>query len=144
MRPRELAVAEATERCSNEDTCRTTVQILDRIGDKWTVMVVGNLAAGPLRFNEILRRIDGLSHRMLTRTLRGLQQDGMVERRAFPTIPPKVEYELTPLGRSLIGPLWTLVEWAAANRSAIEEARAAHLRHDEEEAIRVSQPVTSL
>ncbi len=105
-------------------------------------MVVGNLAAGPLRFNEILRRIDGLSHRMLTRTLRGLQQDGMVERRAFPTIPPRVEYELTPLGRSLIGPLWTLVEWAAANRSAIEEARAA--RHDQEEAIRGSQPGTGL
>lgn len=78
--------------------CRALLQVLDRIGDKWTVMVVGTLARGPMRFNAIQRAINGISHRMLTLTLRGLERDGMVERRAFATIPPKVEYELTPLG----------------------------------------------
>ena len=82
--------------------CRTISTLLSRIGDKWTVMVVGALADGPVRFNAMLRGIDGLSHRMLTLTLRGLERDGLVKRTSYPTIPPKVEYELTKLGRSLI------------------------------------------
>ncbi len=105
------------------DACKVVVDILDRIGDKWTVMVVGALADGPMRFNAILRKIGAISHRMLTLTLRGLERDGMVERRAFATVPPTVEYELTPLGRSLIEPLWTLAQWAQAKQAEIEAAR---------------------
>jgi DNA-binding HxlR family transcriptional regulator len=103
--------------------CRAVVQVLDRIGDKWTVMVVGTLAQGPIRFNAILRQISGLSHRMLTLTLRGLQRDGLVKRRAYATIPPKVEYELTPLGRSLIEPLYVMMQWAQLHRTKIEAAQ---------------------
>ncbi|HDR8995758.1 helix-turn-helix transcriptional regulator [Burkholderia vietnamiensis] len=108
------------------DTCRVIVQILDRIGDKWTIMVVGTLSNGPMRFNAILRAISGLSHRMLTLTLRGLERDGLVERRAFATIPPTVEYELTPLGRSLIEPLSALADWALCRQGEIEAARTQY------------------
>lgn len=104
--------------------CRLVLEVLDRIGDKWTVMVVGALAKGPMRFNAIMRVIDGVSHRMLTLTLRSLERDGLVKRTAYATIPPKVEYDLTKLGRSLIEPLKTLATWAQRNRPAIEAARA--------------------
>lgn len=104
--------------------CRAMAQVLDRVGDKWTVMVVGVLSGGPQRFNTILRTIGGVSHRMLTLTLRGLERDGLVTRTIYPTIPPKVEYELTEMGSSLIGPLRTLSAWGRTNRPAIEEARA--------------------
>lgn len=104
--------------------CKILGQILDRIGDKWTIMVVGGLSNGPVRFNALLRLIDGISHRMLTLTLRGLELDGLVKRTVFPTVPPKVEYELTDVGRSLIGPLSSLADWARQHRAAIEEARA--------------------
>ena len=104
--------------------CRTLGEMLDRIGDKWTIMVVGALSDGPMRFNAIMRFIDGVSHRMLTITLRGLERDGLVKRTAYATIPPKVEYELTKLGRSLIGPLTALSDWVVRNRPAIEAARA--------------------
>lgn len=103
--------------------CRAAGQILDRIGDKWSVMVVGFLSKGPMRFNAMMRAIGGVSHRMLTLTLRGLERDGLVKRTAFPTIPPKVEYELTELGRSLIKPLRALATWAQHNRPAVEAAR---------------------
>jgi len=112
----------ATER--DHDDCRAVGQILDRIGDKWTVMVVGALSKGPLRFNVIMREIGGVSHRMLTLTLRGLERDGLVTRTAYATIPPKVEYELTELGHSLIEPLQVLGNWAIQNRSVMERARA--------------------
>lgn len=105
--------------------CGTIAQVLDRIGNKWTVMVVVALAGGPQRFNAIMRSVEGVSHRMLTLTLRGLQRDGMVKRRAYATIPPKVEYELTPLGRSLIEPLRSLADWALRNRTKIETAQSA-------------------
>lgn len=108
----------------HHDDCRAVGQILDRVGDKWTVMVVGALSAGPLRFNAIMREIGGVSHRMLTLTLRGLERDGLVTRTAYATIPPKVEYELTKLGRSLIKPLRVLGTWAVENRPAMELARA--------------------
>ena|SRR5438128_752715 len=104
--------------------CRALGQILDRIGDKWTVMVVGVLSKGPLRFNVIMREIGGVSHRMLTLTLRSLERDGLVTRTAYATIPPKVEYELTSLGRSLIEPLRVLSNWSVENRDAIEVARS--------------------
>ena len=99
-------------------------QVLDRVGDKWTVMVVGGLSKGPMRFNALLRLIGGVSHRMLTLTLRGLEHDGLVKRTVYPSVPPKVEYELTEVGRSLIKPLSALSEWVQRNQPAIEAARA--------------------
>ena len=92
--------------------CRALGQILDRIGDKWTIMVVGALTKGPMRFNALQRFIPGVSHRMLTLTLRGLERDGLVKRTAFATIPPRVDYELTEMGRSLQQPLTALAGWA--------------------------------
>lgn len=109
---------------ADEADCRAVLQVLDRIGDKWTVMVVGALAGGPMRFNAIMRLVGGVSHRMLTITLRGLEREGLVKRTAYATIPPKVEYELTRLGRSLIDPLKALAAWAQRNRPAMEAARA--------------------
>ena len=106
--------------------CRAMGQVLDRIGDKWTIMAVGALSHGPLRFNALLRRIGGVSHRMLTLTLRGLERDGLVKRTAFATIPPRVDYEHTPLGHSLIEPLRALADWGQDHRAEIERARAAY------------------
>lgn len=103
--------------------CRVVLDVLDLVGDKWTVMVVGALSKGPMRFNAVMRLIAGISHRMLTITLRSLERDGLVRRTAYATIPPKVEYELTELGRSLIKPLQKLAAWAMQNRPAIEAAR---------------------
>jgi DNA-binding HxlR family transcriptional regulator len=106
-------------------TCKALGNILDRVGDKWTVMVVGNLSDGPMRFNALQRAVAGVSHRMLTLTLRGLERDGLVSRTDFATVPPRVDYELTKLGHSLKEPLEILAQWAQANRSAIERARKA-------------------
>ena len=102
---------------------RAALETLSRIGDKWTVMVVAALWQGPLRYNEIQRGVQGISQRMLTLVLKGLEQDGLVERTVFPTVPPRVDYELTPLGRSLIVPLHALYEWAVEHRPAMLEAR---------------------
>lgn len=104
--------------------CRALGQILDRIGDKWTIMAVGLLSKGPMRFNAMMREIGGVSHRMLTLTLRGLERDGLVLRTAYATIPPKVEYQLTDAGRSLIGPLKALSNWAIEHQPVVEAARA--------------------
>ena len=106
-------------------SCKALGLVLDRVGDKWTVMVVGGLSKGPLRFNALLRLIGGVSHRMLTLTLRGLEHDGLVKRTVYPTVPTKVEYELTDVGRSLIKPLSALSEWVQRNQPAIEAARAS-------------------
>ena len=106
--------------------CRALADVLARVGDKWTVMVVGALSNGPVRYNALRRIIEGISQRMLTLTLKGLVQDGLVSRKLYPTIPPRVDYELTALGRTLIGPLMTLFEWARMHRPAIEAARAAY------------------
>ncbi|PVM92721.1 winged helix-turn-helix transcriptional regulator [Caulobacter endophyticus] len=114
--------------------CRALGAVLDRIGDKWVVMVVGALSNGPMRFNAIKRMIGGVSQRMLTLTLRGMERDGLVTRTQFPTIPPRVDYELTPLGQSLLGPLLTLSEWATANLATIEASRALHDQADTEAA----------
>lgn len=103
---------------------RKAIELLARIGDRWTAVVVGVLWRGPLRYNEIHRRIDGISQRMLTLTLKGLEQDGLVERTAFPSVPPRVEYELTPLGRELIVPLHALYEWIMQHLHAVLDARA--------------------
>ena len=105
------------------EDCRTVSEVLARIGDKWTVLVVGELGGGPKRFNEIRRALGSISQRMLTLTLRGLERDGLVTRTVFPTIPPRVDYELTKLGRSLLEPVSGLGLWARQNQKTIQEAR---------------------
>ena len=105
------------------EDCRAVSEVLARVGDKWTVLVVGVLGDGPKRFNEIRRSLGSISQRMLTLTLRGLERDGLVTRTAFPTIPPRVDYELTRLGRSLLEPVSGLGLWARQNRAAIQAAR---------------------
>ena len=97
--------------------------VLDRIGDKWTMLTLAVLAAAPRRFNELHRLIPDISKRMLTQTLRGLERDGLATRHVFPTKPPSVEYRLSPLGRSVLVPLAGLIEWADQNDAAIRQAR---------------------
>jgi DNA-binding HxlR family transcriptional regulator len=99
-------------------------EVLDRVGDKWSLLVVGMLSRGPHRFSELRRSIDGISQRMLTLTLRGLERDGLVTRTVTPSIPPRVDYALTPLGITLIESVMGLVGWANENRAAIDAARA--------------------
>ena len=110
-----------------EDTgqCQRVSDLLQRIGDKWTVLVVRELGGGPLRFNEIRRRLGSISQKMLTTTLRNLERDGLVTRTVFPTIPPRVDYELTALGRDLGTPIQALADWALRNGDRIDMARAA-------------------
>jgi DNA-binding HxlR family transcriptional regulator len=105
------------------EDCRAVSEVLARVGDKWTVLVVATLGGGPKRFNELRRSLGSISQRMLTLTLRGLERDGLVTRTVFPTIPPRVDYELTKLGHSLLEPVSSLGLWARQNRSAIEHAR---------------------
>ncbi|MEX2036614.1 MAG: helix-turn-helix domain-containing protein [Xanthobacteraceae bacterium] len=105
------------------EDCRAVGEVLARVGDKWTVLVVGVLGDGPKRFNEIRRSLGSISQRMLTLTLRALERDGLVTRTAFATIPPRVDYELTRLGRSLLEPVSGLGLWARQNRAAIQAAR---------------------
>jgi DNA-binding HxlR family transcriptional regulator len=107
-----------------DSDCRGVASILSRVGDKWSVFVIMLLGEGPRRFNEIKRTIDGISQRMLTLTLRGLERDGLVTRTVFPTIPPRVDYELTDLGRGLSKPVEALGKWAFEHRTEIESARA--------------------
>ena len=105
------------------EDCRAVSEVLARVGDKWTVLVVSALGEGPMRFNELRRALGSISQRMLTLTVRGLERDGLVTRTLFPTIPPRVDYELTKLGHSLLDPVSRLGLWARQNRSAIEAAR---------------------
>lgn len=100
-----------------------TRQMLDRIGDKWTVLVVQVLGEAPLRFNGLKRRIGGVSQKMLAQTLRHLERDGLVLRRVFATTPVTVEYSLTPLGLTLVGALAPLVTWAEGRMDEVEAAR---------------------
>jgi DNA-binding HxlR family transcriptional regulator len=103
--------------------CRGVASILARVGDKWSVFVIMLLGDGPRRFNEIKRMVGGISQRMLTLTLRGLERDGLVTRTVFPTIPPRVDYELTDLGRGLWQPVEALGKWAHDHQGEIESAR---------------------
>ena len=107
------------------EDCRDVRSILALVADKWTVLIVVLLGDGPMRFNEIKRMVGGISQRMLTLTLRGLERDGLVKRTQFPTIPPRVEYELTPLGRSLWDAVEPLGAWARGHVKRITRARAA-------------------
>jgi DNA-binding HxlR family transcriptional regulator len=107
----------------DETACRTVSDVLSRVGDKWTVLVVELLSDGPMRFNELRRAIGNISQKMLTSTLRGLERDGLVTRTVFPTIPPRVDYQLTELGNELRVPVQALAIWARDNVSRINDAR---------------------
>jgi DNA-binding HxlR family transcriptional regulator len=108
----------------NRKSCDAVNSVLNRVGDKWSVLLVMSLAQGPCRFNELKRRVDGISQRMLTLTLRGLERDGLVKRTVFATIPPRVDYELTPLGHSLRKPIEALGHWAFDHYECIVAARS--------------------
>ena len=103
--------------------CRAISDVLARVGDKWSVLVVSKLGGGPKRFNELRREIGGISQRMLTLTLRGLERDGLVVRRIVPSSPPGVQYDLTALGRDLLQPVSALSAWAIRNQGKIEQSR---------------------
>lgn len=105
--------------------CQGVSSVLQRVGDKWSVLIVAILADGPRRFSQLRREIPTISQRMLTLTLRGLERDGLVSRTVTPTIPPRVDYELTPLGHSLQQPVLALAQWAAAHLAQIAQAQAA-------------------
>src|SRR6202023_1785054 len=107
-----------------DSDCRGVASVLARVGDKWSVFVIMLLGKGPRRFNELKRMVGGISQRMLTLTLRGLERDGLVTRTVFPTIPPRVDYELTDLGRGLSKPVEALGRWAMDHQTEIQAARA--------------------
>ena len=100
--------------------------VLDRIGDKWSTLIITTLAEQPLRFGQLRRTIPDISQRMLTQTLRDLQRDGLISRHVFPTQPPSVEYRLTAMGQSLLEPLAALVRWADTYYGAIRGARSEY------------------
>src|SRR5581483_11707717 len=106
------------------EDCRAVSAVLARVGDKWSVLIVNRLGRRTMRFNELKRQIGGISQRMLTLTLRGLERDGLITRTVFPTIPPRVDYELTPLGHSLLVPVSALGDWARKNQRKIADAQA--------------------
>lgn len=100
--------------------------VLDRVGDKWSVLIVVQLGQGTHRFTELERSIEGISQRMLTHTLRALVRDGLVMRRAYPTVPMRVEYSLTDLGRTLLVPITALQEWATVHREDVQRSRVRY------------------
>ena len=115
---------EGVEACSVDNPASRVIrETLARVGDKWSMLVIGVLHDGPLRFTELQRKIDGISHRMLTQTVRSLERDGLVTRTSYPEIPPRVEYAATELGRSLSVPVIELARWAAAHHDDILDAR---------------------
>jgi DNA-binding HxlR family transcriptional regulator len=103
--------------------CSVVRDTFDRLGDKWSLLVVAILSAGPLRFTELKNAVNGISQRMLTLTLRKLERDGLIERTVHAEVPPRVEYCLSPLGRTLIGPVSALADWAVAHDHDIANAR---------------------
>ncbi|MBW6435186.1 helix-turn-helix transcriptional regulator [Actinoplanes hulinensis] len=111
----------------DDATCRVR-DILDRVGDKWSLTVIDGLGAETRRFTELKRAIPGISQRMLTATLRGLERDGLVHRTVHATVPPRVDYTLTPLGLTLLETVWTLLNWTLTHMDEIDEARTAYDR----------------
>ena len=131
MKPEHKKVPVLPPQPDLDGDCRGVASILARVGDKWSVFVIMLLGDGPRRFNEIKRMVGGISQRMLTLTLRGLERDGLVTRTVFPTIPPRVDYELTDLGRGLSEPVVALGKWAMDHQTEIEDARARFDRRNE-------------
>jgi DNA-binding HxlR family transcriptional regulator len=115
------------------DDCDRVAEVLRRVGDKWSVLIVVLLELGPRRFNDLRRSIPGISQRMLTLTLRSLERDGLVDRTVTPCIPPHVTYGLTELGRALSVPVRALCEWSEANIDKIEAARGRFVQHQDGE-----------
>ena len=115
-------------RCDVLDDACPSRQVLDRIADKWTALVIKVLGDGILRYSELQRRIGGVSQKMLTQTLRSLERDGLVERRVYPVVPPRVEYSLTRLGLTLQEPLQAICLWAETHLPAMQAARARNER----------------
>jgi DNA-binding HxlR family transcriptional regulator len=111
-------------------------EVLSRIGSKWTVYVIISLTTGPMRFSELKRRIEGVSQKMLTATLRDLEEDGFVTRKVTPTIPPRVDYELTEMGLELRKPLAAVGEWARKNSERVAEARERYAAVNAERRLR--------
>ncbi|MFB8104491.1 MULTISPECIES: helix-turn-helix domain-containing protein [unclassified Streptomyces] len=109
-------------------------QILDRVADKWSLLAIANLERRTLRFSELRRLIDGISQRMLTVTLRQLERDGLVRRTVYPVVPPRVEYELTPMGATLHTTIRSLVDWTEGHQQEIARARAEYDSRQAEEA----------
>jgi DNA-binding HxlR family transcriptional regulator len=107
------------------DACRAR-DVLDRVGDKWSVMVIYMLGSGTRRFSQLLRSIDGISQRMLTVTLRGLERDGLVTRMVYAVVPPRVDYDLTPMGQTLLSTIQALMEWSDRHTADIDASRAAY------------------
>jgi DNA-binding HxlR family transcriptional regulator len=103
-----------------------TRQVLDRIGDRWTTLVIGLLEDRPMRFSELQRAIEGVSQKMLTQTLRGLERDGLVTRTVYPEVPPRVEYDLTPLGETLCAPIKAIHQWAENHIGEVSTAQTAY------------------
>ena len=118
------------------EACPAVREVLNRVGDKWSVFVVRLLGNGPMRFSELKRAIEGISQRMLTLTLRNLERDGLVSRTVTPSVPPRVDYALTELGRDLLIPVSALGQWAIEHTPCIEAARA---RFDASEAAETPQ-----
>ena len=125
MRPEHKIVPTLAPSPHADGNCRAVASVLARVGDKWSVLVIMMLIEGPMRFNELKRKIGGISQRMLTLTLRGLERDGLVTRTVFPTIPPRVDYELTDLGRGLAQPVQALGQWAFEHLPEIDGARTS-------------------
>jgi len=115
----------------NHSACGRVAPVLQRIGDKWSILIVMILGDGPRRFNELKRQIDGISQRMLTLSLRGLERDGLVSRTVTPSIPPRVDYALTDLGQSLRAPMQAIGRWADTHYETIQEARETFDRRNE-------------
>ncbi len=124
MKPEHSRVPVLPPHAHEGSECQAVASVFARVGDKWSMLVVTLLGNGPRRFNELKRMVGGISQRMLTLTLRGLERDGLVTRTVFPTIPPRVDYELTDLGRGLWKPVQELGSWAHAHQPEIESARA--------------------
>jgi DNA-binding HxlR family transcriptional regulator len=123
MKPEHSSVPALTPNAHESADCRAVASVLSRVGDKWSVLIIMLLIDGPRRFNELKRMVGGISQRMLTLTLRGLERDGLVTRTVFPTIPPRVDYELTDLGRGLAQPVRALGQWAFEHQPQIQGAR---------------------
>ena len=115
----------ATSLPIHHEECRLR-EVLDRVGDKWSLLVIYLLGGGTRRFMDLLRSIDGISQRMLTVTLRGLERDGLVTRTVHPVVPPRVDYALTPMGRTLLESVGPLMEWSVAHTADVAAARAAY------------------
>jgi DNA-binding HxlR family transcriptional regulator len=109
--------------------CAAVDQLVALIGEKWTILVLGALTKQPtLRYNELQRAVSGISQRMLTLTMKKLEENGLVKRTVFPTVPPRVDYELTPLGRTLVKPIRALLDWTIENRAAMAATRLVYAK----------------